>query len=176
MMIKLGLSARHSTPFDLSKAEAFRAPSAGFGIEARIYTEMPHKAFKPAPGLLTEVVFPTHEWLRVDTWVRTGTTVSPFFDPMIAKVIARGDSREEARSRLYQALCETSLKGTSTNVEYLKTIVNCPGAFPSLIFGAKWRRSQALTLKLSLFDLDRVPSRGRDDLVPRYVCLLVCLR
>jgi urea carboxylase len=127
-MIKLGLAARHGTPFDLNDEEEYRTPSAGFGIEARLYSEMPHLDFKPAPGLLTEVSFPSHDWLRVDTWVKTGTTVSPFFDPMIAKVIARGDTREEARSRLYDALCETSIKGPMNNLDYLCKVIDCPGA------------------------------------------------
>ncbi|BGP42796.1 hypothetical protein JCM10449v2_006808 [Rhodotorula kratochvilovae] len=124
LMIQLGLASDGSSTFTLpDQAEVATAP--GNAIEARIYAEIPHLEFKPSPGLLQEVSFPEADWIRVDTWVETGTNISPFFDPMIAKLICHGSTREEARARLDDALRQTVLRGTSTNLEYLRTIVNC---------------------------------------------------
>ncbi|BGP50982.1 hypothetical protein JCM10450v2_006908 [Rhodotorula kratochvilovae] len=124
LMIQLGLASDGSSTFTLPD-QAEVAPAHGNAIEARIYAEIPHLEFKPSPGLLQEVEFPEADWIRVDTWVETGTNISPFFDPMIAKLICHGSTREEARARLGDALKETVLRGTSTNLEYLQTIVNC---------------------------------------------------
>ncbi|QLF71542.1 5-oxoprolinase/urea amidolyase family protein (plasmid) [Peteryoungia desertarenae] len=92
----------------------------GAAIEARVYAEMPHAGFRPSAGLLTEVVFP--DGIRVDGWVETGTEVTPFYDPMLAKVIVSGTDRNAAIAALSSALEETSLSGIETNLEYLKAI------------------------------------------------------
>lgn len=92
----------------------------GAAIEARVYAEMPHAGFRPSAGLLTEVVFP--DGIRVDGWVETGTEVTPFYDPMLAKVIVSGADRSAAIAALSSALEETSLAGIETNLEYLKAI------------------------------------------------------
>ena len=93
----------------------------GAAIEARIYAENPVRNFQPSPGVLTDVRFP--EGVRVDTWVQTGTEVSARYDPMIAKVIAHGATREEARGKLLMALELTELHGISTNLDYLRSIL-----------------------------------------------------
>jgi urea carboxylase len=92
----------------------------GAAIEARVYAEMPHAGFRPSAGLLTEVVFP--DGVRVDGWVETGTEVTPFYDPMLAKVIVSGGDRDTAIAALSSALEKTSLAGIETNLEYLKAI------------------------------------------------------
>ncbi|MCJ7997133.1 urea carboxylase [Rhizobium cremeum] len=92
----------------------------GTAIEARVYAEMPHAGFRPSAGLLTEVVFP--DGVRVDGWVETGTEVTPFYDPMLAKVIVSGADRTAAIAALSSALEKTALAGIETNLEYLKTI------------------------------------------------------
>ncbi|RKE79470.1 5-oxoprolinase/urea amidolyase family protein [Rhizobium sp. AG855] len=92
----------------------------GAAIEARVYAEMPHAGFRPRAGLLTEVVFP--DGIRVDGWVETGTEVTPFYDPMLAKVIVSGVDRNAAIAALSSALERTSLAGIETNLEYLKAI------------------------------------------------------
>ncbi|QEE46385.1 urea carboxylase [Rhizobium sp. WL3] len=92
----------------------------GAAIEARVYAEMPHAGFRPSAGLLTEVVFP--DGIRVDGWVETGTEVTPFYDPMLAKVIVSGADRNAAIATLSSALEKTSLAGIETNLEYLKAI------------------------------------------------------
>jgi urea carboxylase len=92
----------------------------GAAIEARIYAEMPHAGFRPSAGLLTEVRFP--ENARVDGWIETGTEVTPFYDPMLAKIIVSGETRQDAISALEEALAHTHLSGIETNLEYLKAI------------------------------------------------------
>ncbi|MGI6246877.1 MAG: urea carboxylase [Pseudochelatococcus sp.] len=92
----------------------------GAAIEARVYAEMPHADFRPSAGLLTEVVFP--QAARVDGWIETGTEVTPYYDPMLAKVIVGGESRAAAIAALENALADTSIAGIETNLEYLKAI------------------------------------------------------
>ncbi len=92
----------------------------GAAIEARIYAEMPHAGFRPSAGLLTEVVFP--DKVRVDGWIETGTEVTPFYDPMLAKLIVSADTREDAIAALSDALAKTALSGIETNLDYLKAI------------------------------------------------------
>ncbi|MCW5680359.1 MAG: urea carboxylase [Xanthobacteraceae bacterium] len=96
----------------------------GASIEVRIYAEDPVKNFQPSPGVLTEVFFPPDA--RVDTWVATGTEVSPFYDPMIAKLIVHGKDRAEAIAKMIAALNATSLQGIATNVDYLRQVVAWP--------------------------------------------------
>lgn len=95
-------------------------PSTGVAIEARVYAENPLKNFLPSPGELLEVSFPSD--VRVDTWVRPGTVVSSSFDPLIAKIIVRGETRQQAVEKLRTALDQTKLFGIETNIEYLKHI------------------------------------------------------
>ncbi|MDI7775638.1 urea carboxylase [Asticcacaulis sp. EMRT-3] len=95
-------------------------PASGAAIEVRIYAEDPIRNFAPSPGLLTEVVFPAEA--RIDTWVEAGTEVSSFYDPMIAKLIVKGDDRADAIARLNAALAATRLGGIATNLDYLRAI------------------------------------------------------
>ena len=85
--------------------------------------EDPEKEFLPSTGRLWALDFPDgREGLRVDTGVRAGDEVTPFYDPMIAKVIARGATREEALDRLAGALGETIVAGPKTNLAFLKKL------------------------------------------------------
>lgn len=92
----------------------------GAAIEARIYAEMPHAGFRPSAGLLTEVTFP--EGTRVDGWIETGTEVTPYYDPMLAKVIVAAEDRPAAIEKLKTALSQSSISGIETNLDYLKAI------------------------------------------------------
>ncbi|HTO19069.1 MAG TPA: urea carboxylase [Pseudomonas sp.] len=97
-----------------------RAPQ-GVAMEVRLYAEDPLKNFQPSPGVLTDVHFP--DGVRVDGWVSTGSEVSAFYDPMIAKLIVHGASREEALHKLRAALAETRLHGIAGNLDYLRQVV-----------------------------------------------------
>ncbi len=92
----------------------------GAAIEARLYAEMPHANFRPSAGLLTEVSFPDD--IRVDGWIETGTEVTAFYDPMLAKLIVSGDDRASAIDALSKALDATSVAGIETNLDYLRAI------------------------------------------------------
>ncbi|WP_295471265.1 urea carboxylase [uncultured Pseudomonas sp.] len=97
-----------------------RAPQ-GAAIEVRLYAEDPLKNFLPSPGVLTDVYFPDD--VRVDGWVSTGSEVSAFYDPMIAKLIVHGRDRAEAIERMRAALAATRLHGITSNLDYLRQVV-----------------------------------------------------
>jgi 3-methylcrotonyl-CoA carboxylase alpha subunit len=100
----------------------------GHAIEARIYAEDPSREFLPSTGRLVHVAFP--EGVRVDTGVETGAEISPWYDPMIAKLIVHGPDRASALAKLISALSRTEIAGVATNVEFLRRI--CEGrAFAS---------------------------------------------
>ena len=92
----------------------------GAAIEARLYAEIPHANFSPSAGLLTEVRFPSDA--RIDGWIDAGTEVTPFYDPMLAKIIVTGADRPAAITALRAALAETAVSGIETNLDYLRTI------------------------------------------------------
>ncbi len=96
---------------------------SGHAIEVRLYAENPARGFLPATGTLHRLHWPQGEAIRVDTGVRPGDTVTPFYDPMIAKIIAHGSDRATARARLARALADTALLGVATNLGFLARIV-----------------------------------------------------
>ncbi|HWV16520.1 MAG TPA: urea carboxylase [Cellvibrio sp.] len=93
----------------------------GAAIEVRLYAEDPVRDFQPSPGVLTDVVF--SESARIDTWVATGTEVSPYYDPMIAKIIVHAEDRNSAIAKMQAALNETRVAGIATNLDYLRQII-----------------------------------------------------
>ncbi len=97
----------------------------GHSIQVRVYAEDPGKNFQPSAGILTEASFPQNE--RVETWVERGTEVTPFYDPLLAKIIVHGADRGEALAKLQTALYKTNFAGIETNVEYLRQIVASDG-------------------------------------------------
>ncbi|MCY4130114.1 MAG: urea carboxylase [Gammaproteobacteria bacterium] len=102
----------------LNTLTAALTPS-GCAIQARVCAEDPKHDFRPTPGPLSVVRFPDSPKIRIDSWLRSGTDVSPQYDSLLAKVMASGDTREEARQRLQNALEESVLHGIETNREYL---------------------------------------------------------
>ena len=97
----------------------------GHAFEARLYAEDVPAGFLPATGTLTHLRFPAQA--RADSGVRAGDVISPFYDPMIAKVITYGPTREVALSRLSQALAETEVAGTVTNLAFLGALAGHDG-------------------------------------------------
>jgi acetyl-CoA carboxylase biotin carboxylase subunit len=98
----------------------------GHAVEARVYAEAADDGFLPATGTLGLVRFPAGPGVRVDHGVVEGQDVTAFFDPMIAKVIAHGPTREEAIDRLRGALRDTVLLGVVTNTAYLERVLAQP--------------------------------------------------
>jgi 3-methylcrotonyl-CoA carboxylase alpha subunit len=93
----------------------------GHAIEARIYAENPDKGFLPSTGTLRHLVFPP-EPARVDTGVRQGDAITPYYDPMIAKVVCWGEDRAAALGRLRAALAGTEIIGVASNVAFLARV------------------------------------------------------
>jgi 3-methylcrotonyl-CoA carboxylase alpha subunit len=87
----------------------------GHAIEARLYAENPAKNFMPSPGKLERFRLPQGNGIRVDAGYREGETITPFYDPLIAKVTAWGDTRDQARQKLISALNEFQVEGTRNN-------------------------------------------------------------
>ncbi|XQE66324.1 urea carboxylase [Pseudomonas sp. P3C3] len=124
-----------------------RAPQ-GAAIEVRIYAEDPLKNFQPSPGVLTDVHFP--DGVRVDGWVSTGSEVSAFYDPMIAKLIVYADTRAAAIAKLQKALGETRLHGIASNLDYLRQVV----ADERFAQGEVWTRLlDSFTFKASVIEV-----------------------
>ena len=99
----------------------------GHAVEARLYAEDPERGFLPSTGKLHTLRFGDGEGVRVDTGVEEGAEVSPFYDPMIAKVIAFGETRDEALDRLGAVLGATVVAGPRTNLAFLKALTEAPG-------------------------------------------------
>ena len=96
---------------------------AGWAIEARIYAEDPLRNFLPSIGRLTRYSPPKGEGVRVDTGVYEGAEISMYYDPMIAKLIGAGATREEATERLAQALDAFLIRGVSHNVGFVAALI-----------------------------------------------------
>ena len=101
--------------------------ASGHAVEARLYAEDPARGFLPQTGRLAHLAFPQRRpGLRIDSGVETGDEVTPFYDPMIAKVVAWGEDRERARLALAEALADTRIAGLNTNLFFLETLVRHP--------------------------------------------------
>jgi acetyl/propionyl-CoA carboxylase alpha subunit/acetyl-CoA carboxylase carboxyltransferase component len=102
--------------------------ASGYAIEARLNAEDPQRAFAPAPGVVETLAFPVGPGIRVDTGIAEGDVIPPQFDSMIAKVIAAGRTRDEARARLVRALAQTTVivRGGTTNKAFLLDLLDRP--------------------------------------------------
>jgi 3-methylcrotonyl-CoA carboxylase alpha subunit len=99
----------------------------GHAIEARIYAEDPSREFLPSIGRLVHLVAPSESAsVRVDTGVRQGDEITPYYDPMIAKLVVHGESRDEAIARMRTALAQYQVVGVRTNVEFLGRLMAAP--------------------------------------------------
>lgn len=91
----------------------------GNSIEARLYAEDPSNNFLPSSGKILKLRLPSLPWVRIDCGIAEGQEITPHYDPMIAKIISRGQTREKARARVVQAIREILLLGVDTNMELL---------------------------------------------------------
>jgi 3-methylcrotonyl-CoA carboxylase alpha subunit len=97
---------------------------SGHAIEARLYAEDPERGFLPSTGMLAHLRLPAADRaLRIETGVATGDRVSPFYDPMLAKIVAWGRDRAEALRRVRAAVDDTEVVGRATNLEFLATVL-----------------------------------------------------
>jgi len=111
--------------FDLDEAATTLGQGPrGHAIEVRVYAEDPNRNFQPSTGLLTRVEFPPDT--RVDSWIETGTSVEPYYDPLLAKLIVHEPNRDAAIAKLVHVLEETSIHGLETNLDYLRAVAVDP--------------------------------------------------
>jgi acetyl-CoA carboxylase biotin carboxylase subunit len=99
----------------------------GHAIECRVNAEDPARGFAPSPGLVRNVHFPGGPGIRVDTHLFAGAEIPPYYDSLVAKVLAHGVDRAEALARMRRALEEFSLEGVQTTVGLLLEILKRPG-------------------------------------------------
>jgi len=99
---------------------------SGSAIEARIYAEDPRRNFLPSVGRITRYLPPTGDGIRIDSGVEEGAEISIFYDPMIAKLIASGATRDEAIARLAEALDSFVIRGLSHNIGLLAAAIARP--------------------------------------------------
>ncbi len=115
--LQLHIASEGNLPFRQEDLAIF-----GHAFEARIYAEDAARGFLPATGTLHHLTFPASA--RVDTGVRQGDTISPFYDPMIAKIVVHEETREAALGALRAALAEMRVAGTITNTRFLAALAD----------------------------------------------------
>ena len=99
---------------------------SGWSMEVRICAENPEKGFVPSVGIITRYAAPKGTHVRVDSGVAAGSSVSVFYDPMLAKIITWGEDREQARKRMVQAVNGYHIEGVFTNVDFANQVLTHP--------------------------------------------------
>ncbi len=105
------------------RLELVTPASTGAAIQVRIYAEDPARGFRPSSGMLTRVRFDPDA--RVETWVEDGTTITPYYDPLLAKIIVADVDRGAAVAKLERVLKGTEIAGIETNLDYLRQFATC---------------------------------------------------
>ncbi|AFY72856.1 urea carboxylase [Synechococcus sp. PCC 7502] len=116
---------------DSSFFDTYQHSPQGHSIQVRIYAEDPTKNFQPSSGILTDVRFPEEIFnegkeIRCDRWIERGTEVTPYYDPLLAKLIVYGETRTEAITQMQSALAHSQIAGIETNLDYLRQILADP--------------------------------------------------
>ena len=119
--LQLRVAAGQALPFNQEKVAL-----SGWAIEVRICAEDPKRGFAPSVGLITRYAVTRGQHVRIDSGVDAGSTVSVYYDPMLAKVITWGVNREEARKNMVQALNGYHLEGIHTNIDFANQVLTHP--------------------------------------------------
>jgi 3-methylcrotonyl-CoA carboxylase alpha subunit len=116
----------------------------GHAIEARIYAEDPARGFLPSIGRLEHLRAPeTGDAVRLDTGVRQGDEITPYYDPMLAKLIVHASSRDAALTRMRAALKQFQVAGVATNIEFLSRLLTAPSFVEARLDTALIERERA---------------------------------
>jgi acetyl-CoA carboxylase, biotin carboxylase subunit len=118
-LVQQQLQIAAGQPLSFSQEEVKRE---GHAIEVRIYAEDP-KTFFPSPGKITKLQLPNGPGVRHELAIHGQSVVTPFYDPMIAKLVIKGSNREEAIHRLQAALADYQIEGIKTNIPMLQEVV-----------------------------------------------------
>ena len=137
----VNLQLRTAMGEDVSAELATVKGANGHAIEYRLYAENPNN-FLPSPGTITTLKWPQGEGVRIDTGVRAGDTITPYYDPMIAKIIVWGSDRAQALDRSRAALAELEIDGLKTNLPFLRELLEYPpflagGYDTSIVYGLR---------------------------------------
>jgi acetyl-CoA carboxylase, biotin carboxylase subunit len=98
----------------------------GAAIECRVYAEDPAKGFLPSPGTITRLEVPQGEGLRLESGVKAGSVVSVHYDPLLFKLVARGESRQQAIERMADALAACVVEGVKTTIPFVQKVMAHP--------------------------------------------------
>ena len=163
--------------------DAAAPPSSGCAIEARIYAEDPAHGDRPGTGTLVDVSFPAA--VRVDSWVEAGTEITPWYDPMLAKLLVHAPTRDAAVGALRDALDAVVVDGVATNVAFLADAVRTEafvaGAYPTTMLAGVSHRPDTIEVlaagmqttvqdypgRLGYWSIGVPPSGPMDDLAFR---------
>ena len=119
--LQLRLAAGEALPFTQSDLR-----QSGHAIELRIYAEDPAKNFLPSPGTITKLRWPEASDIRVDAGVVEGSKVTPFYDPLLAKMIVRGPDRAQCIAKARAAVGATTIEGLKTNLPVHEMVLDDP--------------------------------------------------
>jgi len=120
-LVELQFRVAAGEPLPLSQDEVI---TTGHAIECRINAEDPSRGFAPCPGLVEQLNLPSGEGIRVDTHLHAGDIIPPYYDSMVAKIIASAPTREAAIERMRVALAQTSVVGVVTNIELHRQLMD----------------------------------------------------
>ena len=123
-------------------------PQRGHAIEARLYAEDPENNFLPSTGVIYQFIEPSGPGIRVDSGIATGSEVSHFYDPMLAKIIVHAEDRATAIQRLQSALRHTVVHGVITNIGLLQNVLNHDD-FQAGIVTTRWAEEMLDELRAS---------------------------
>jgi geranyl-CoA carboxylase alpha subunit len=119
-LVRLQLMVAAGEPLPLAQEQV---RFSGHAIEARLYAEDPARGFAPQTGEVLRFDAARAQGVRIDSGVEDGSVITPFYDGMLAKLVAHGETREEARRRLLRALSEAVLFGLPTNAAFLRAVL-----------------------------------------------------
>lgn len=107
---------------ELKGLEEFKAVPKGNAIEVRVYAEDCINNFRPSSGKIDDVIFDGD--VRIETWIRKNAEVSSLYDPMLAKLIVHGNTRNEAVAKMQAVLSKSRVYGVTTNMQYLRSLIS----------------------------------------------------
>ncbi len=119
-LVQMQIESAQGLPLQIKQEDI---KSDGYAIEARLYAEDATNDFAPVTGTVHKFIFPSVDGLRVESAIESGSEISMFYDPMIAKIIVKGANRYEAQSKLRYVLQHLICQGTVTNLPFLKTLL-----------------------------------------------------